>query len=63
MTYHKIHDHKKKIKNKSICNKIGVMPIKDKMSNAWLILFDYVRRKPTKSPVKQVDGMKQICNK
>ena len=52
------HTRKNKIRNEIIRNKVGVVPIEEKMRETRLRLFDHVRRRPIDVHVRRVDKMK-----
>ena len=49
------HTKKDKIKNEIIRNKVGVVPIEEKMRETRLRWFDHVRRKLINALVMRVD--------
>ena len=51
------HIRKDKIRNDVIRNKIGVVPIEEKMRKTKLRWFGHVIRRPKDVPVRRVDEM------
>ena len=51
------HTRKDKIRNKIIRNKVGVVPIEEKMRETRLRWFSHVRRRPRDTPIRKVDEM------
>ena len=49
---------KDKIRNEVIYNKVGVVPIQEKMRETRLRWFGHVRRRPRDAPMRRVDEMK-----
>ena len=52
------HIRKDKIRNEIIRNKVGVVPIKEKMKETRLRWFGHVRRRPRDASMRRVDEMK-----
>ena len=57
------HTRKDKIRNELIRNKVGVVPIEEKMRETRLKWFDHMRRRPVGAPVRRVDEMEQVVKK
>ncbi|WAH45030.1 hypothetical protein NZD89_29235 (plasmid) [Alicyclobacillus fastidiosus] len=57
------HIRKDKIRNKVIRNKIGVVPIEEKVRDTRLRWFGHVRRRPKDAPVRRVDEIEQLIKK
>ena len=57
------HTKKYKIRNEIIRNKVGVVPIEEKMRETRLRWFGHVRRRPVDAPVRRVDEMEQVVRK
>ena len=57
------HTRKNKIRNKVIHNKVGVVPIEEKMRETKLRCFGHVRRRPRDTPMRRVDEMEQLVKK
>ena len=51
------HTRKDKIRNEIIRNKVGVVPIEEKMRETRLRWFGHVRRRSIDAPVRRVDEM------
>jgi len=49
---------KDKIRNEIIRNKVGVVPIEEKMRETRLRWFGHVTRRPRDAPVRRVDEIK-----
>ncbi|WP_317593309.1 hypothetical protein, partial [Lactiplantibacillus plantarum] len=57
------HTRKDKIRNEVIRNKVGVVPIEEKMRETRLRWFGHVRRRLRNAPVSRVDEMEQLVTK
>ena len=57
------HTRKDRIRNEVIRNKLGVVPIEEKMREAILRWFGHVRRRLIDVPVRRVDKMEQLVKK
>ena len=51
------HTRKNKIRNEVIRNKVGVVPIEEKMRENRLRWFDHMRRRLRNAPVRRVNEM------
>ena len=58
-----IYIRKDKIRNEVICNKVGVMPIEEKMKETRLRWFGHVRKRPKYAHIRRVNEMEQLVKK